>query len=104
MRRDELGIEKLKTVVPKPVDERGQRGLGGIAHTAEHRLAEEGRTELDPVEAADKLVLTPGLHAVRGAGTMEHQVTPDDLIGNPGRLPVRTFPYDILECRIDPDI
>jgi hypothetical protein len=52
---DELAIEQGEMADLEPRDEPGERDLRRVGRVAEHRFAEKGAPQLDPVKAADEI-------------------------------------------------
>ncbi len=67
----ELAIEQAEAPHLQPRDEMRQRDLRGIAHPAEHALAEEGRPQPHAIEPADEPIALPRLDRVRIAASVE---------------------------------
>jgi hypothetical protein len=61
MSRDELGVEQDEAAISQSRHEIDERDLARITRLREHALAEEGATEMDAVESADKPSLLPDL-------------------------------------------
>ena len=89
VRREELRVEQDEAAEPEPRHQMHQRHLGGVAHPAEHALAEEGAAQHHAIEPADQPPLLPDLDRVRVALGMQRQEQPLDLRVDPGVLPPR---------------
>jgi len=57
----ELAIQELEPADFQACDEVGERDLGCVARAAEHALAEEGGAQPHAIQAADELIVLPGL-------------------------------------------
>src|SRR4249919_1130046 len=75
----------------------------------EHRLTEEGPSQRDAIQAADKAVVLPGLDRVRDPEPVQFLVTGHDLITDPGSrilvfpVAVRARTNDFVKLPIDLD-
>jgi len=106
--RDELAIEQFIAADAEARDEVGEADLGGIAHPAEHALAEKGAAQRYAVEAADQfpadLARAPHLDRVGMAVAVEDGVGLFDLPVDPrfGAVPRRlgARPHDTGEGAI----
>ena len=68
---DELAIEQGVMTDAEAGDEPGKRDLRRVGAAAEHRFAEKGAAQLDPVETAHQRAVVPAFDRVGMAGGME---------------------------------
>jgi len=108
MMRDELGVEQTKAPQSEARHEMGERNLAGIAHAAEHALAEEGAADANAVEPADQLLRVPRLHAVGAAEAVELEIGCTHLGCDPGagtrRARCRTSVDHASEIPVDREV
>ena len=57
MRRHELAIEQRESANAEARDKMGKRNFRSIGGATDHRFAEEGATQRDPVKPADKFAV-----------------------------------------------
>jgi hypothetical protein len=85
-----LAVQELESPRRELPDQADQRDLRRIAPPVEHRLAEEGGAERDPVDPAQQLAVAPRLRGVGEALGMEGHVGVDHGRGDPGALLIAT--------------
>jgi len=85
----ELAVEQRVAASLHPRDQPGQRNLGSIRPSAEHALAEEGASELHPVEAPRELAFVPNFDRVSVTRRMQGQHRPLDIGVDPGLFAIR---------------
>ncbi len=88
MRRHELAIEQLEAPGTEPRDEMRERDFRGVAHPADHRLAEKGAPQRHAIEAADQLPVVPAFDAMGMAHAEQSFVARTDHRVDPRRRPV----------------
>src|SRR5437868_2013877 len=101
MRREPLGIEQDEMLSLQLFDQSGQRDLGGIRHTMEHRFAEESAADRNAVEPACELILLPCFYGMRVTERMQIFVARYDLVVYPGLVTSRACSNDVGEGGID---
>jgi hypothetical protein len=99
----ELAIEQGETANLEARDQPRQRDLRGIGHPAEHRLAEEGPSQLHAIKAADQFTLMPAFDRMGVAHGMEADSRTLDDIVDPGFLPIGTGEKHVVECLVARD-
>ncbi|GMA89071.1 hypothetical protein GCM10025868_43210 [Angustibacter aerolatus] len=88
------------------VDQRDERGLGGVAGTVEHRLPCEQAADGHAVEPADERAVRPRLDRVRPPEVVQPGVRLDDVAGDPAAVAGRVGAgeHDVGERGVDPDV
>ncbi len=101
----ELAVEQGEIPDLQPRHEPGQRDLRGIGRAAEHAFAEERAAELDPVEAADKIVRLPDFDRMGVVQLVERAHRALELGVDPGFLAVRAGRDHVREVAVvgDPE-
>ena len=79
-----LGVEQFEASGDQPRHQMHQRHLRGVAGPVEHALAEEGASQADAIEAADKVIVLPDLDAVSVTEFMQSDVKIADPLVDPG--------------------
>jgi len=79
-----LGIEKFKAIALEARHQMHQRDLGGIGLNGKHAFAEKDAGQMQAIEAADQLVIAPGLDRVDMAGIEQRAIEPADFLVDPG--------------------
>lgn len=86
----ELAIEQLEPGGLEPRDEMRERNLGGIGGEAEHAFPEKGRTDSQPIQAADQRPVLPRLDRMRVAAPVKLEKSALDRRVYPGVGPLGT--------------
>src|SRR6185437_3767922 len=83
---DPLRVEQDEPALAQPFDERHQCDLRGVGGAMEHRFAEECAAKRHAVEAADQLLVLPGLDRVSEALVVQQAIAVQDLVVDPGTI------------------
>src|SRR5690606_34945738 len=86
VRGRQLAVDQAVAPALELAREPDERHLRGVAHTAEHRFAEEGAAERDAVETAGERAVLPGLDRMRVTEAVQLDVSVPHLGRDPGAV------------------